>query len=52
MKPAFLLRSLVAAALAAAAGTSFAINDPIGDFLPSYTGVHAADLVPKPAPKP
>ena len=44
MKPAFLLRSLVAAALAAAAGTSFAVNDPIGDFLPSYTGVHAADL--------
>ena len=44
MKPAFLLRSLLAAALAAGAGAAFAINDPIGDFLPSYTGAKNGDL--------
>ncbi len=44
MKPAFLLRSLVAAGLAAAAGAAFAVNDPIGDFLPSYAGAKNGDL--------
>ena len=44
MTPALVLRSLAAAALAAAAGTAFAINDPIGDFLPSYTGAKNGDL--------
>ena len=44
MKPAFLLRSLVGVALAVAASTTFAVNDPINDFIPSYTGVHNGDL--------
>ncbi len=44
MKPAFLRSSLFAVALAAAAGAAFAVNDPIGDFLPSYTGAKNGDL--------
>ena len=44
MKPAFVLQLLVAAGLSAAAGASFAVNDPIGDFLPSYTGAKNGDL--------
>ena len=44
MKPAFVLHLLVAAGLSAAADTSFAVNDPIGDFLPSYTGAKNGDL--------
>ena len=44
MKPAFLLRLLLAAALATGAGAAFAVNDPIGDFLPSYTGAKNGDL--------
>ena len=44
MKPAFVLQLLVAAGLSAAASASFAVNDPIGDFLPSYTGAKNGDL--------
>jgi hypothetical protein len=45
MKPAFLPHALLVAALTVvASAASAATTDPIGDFIPSYTGVHNADL--------
>ena len=44
MKPAFLFQSLVGAALAMAASATFAIDDPINDFIPGYTGARSGDL--------
>lgn len=46
MKPSS-MRSLCAAALllgGTAAAHATTINDPVGDFLPGYTGAHAGDL--------
>ena len=44
MNPARLLRALFAASLAVSAGATLAAPDPTNDFIPSYTGVHNADL--------
>jgi hypothetical protein len=39
-----LVRTLLIAAGLAATANAFAVTDPVGDFLPSFTGAHAAAL--------